>query len=287
MKTRVNLILVIIIISSSLFSVSQFGCQFLFTNTSARDAAFGLESGTAGLRYLSPSSIDNNPAKLGAFTGIGYEFSAYDYALGKFAASTIAFGWDGIGIRFPFINSESKFGTTMMHGKHTQLDENGNVNENASKIMIPKGNNPEHLGLKIINKALNGNIQFHVGGHYNAVLRGDEFIVGFPNREVDLKVNGKIWSHEVEVQLTEWWDEVFDESYKLMPLNQLESYIKTNKHLPDIPTEKDVLENGIELGEMNALLLKKIEELTLYIIELKKDNEKIKAKIKNISIKNK
>lgn len=146
----------------------------------------------------------------------------------------------------------------------------GSVNANASKIMIPKGNNPEHLSLKIINKALNGDIQFFAGGNYNAVLRSDEFIVGFKNREVDLKVNGKIWSHEVEVQLTDWWDEVFDKSYKLMPLHQLESYIETNHHLPDIPTENDVLENGIELGEMNALLLKKIEELTLYIIKQEK-----------------
>ena len=70
--------------------------------------------------------------------------------------------------------------------------------------------------------------------------------------------------------MTEWWDEVFDESYKLMPLHQLESYIENNNHLPDIPTEKDVIENGIKLGEMNALLLKKIEELTLYIIKQEK-----------------
>ncbi len=140
MKLRTNLVLVIITISASLFSVSQFGCSFLFINTSARDAAFGLESGTAGLRFLSPSSIDNNPAKLGAYIGIGYEFSAYDYTLGEFTASAIAFGWDGIGIRFPFLNSETKFGTTMMHGKQTISDENGNIidefnpYENNSKI---------------------------------------------------------------------------------------------------------------------------------------------------------
>jgi len=97
----------------------------------------------------------------------------------------------------------------------------------------------------------------------------------------EFKVKRKIWSHEVEVQMTEWWDEVFDESYKLMPLNQLESYIENNNHLPDIPKEKDVLENGIELGEMNTLLLKKIEELTLYVIELKKENEFIKRKCSN------
>ena len=142
MKFRVKLVLLIITITTSLFSVSQFGCQFLFINTSARDAAFGLESGTAGLRYLSPTSIDNNPAKLGTFNGIGYEFSVYDYALGKFATSTIACGWEGIGINIPFLNTASKFGTTIMHGKQTRLDEDGNVIdeftvfENNTKISI-------------------------------------------------------------------------------------------------------------------------------------------------------
>ncbi len=64
-----------------------------------------------------------------------------------------------------------------------------------------------------------------------------------------------------------------------MPLHQLERYIITNKHLPDIPTEKEVLKNGIELGEMNALLLKKVEELTLYVIEQQKRIEKLEKKI--------
>lgn len=93
---------------------------------------------------------------------------------------------------------------------------------------------------------------------------------------MELKVSGKIWAHEVEVKLDDWWDEVFDEEYILMPLVQLEKFIKTNNHLPDMPTEETVLKNGIELGEMNALLLKKVEELTLYVIELKKELDEVK-----------
>ena len=93
-----------------------------------------------------------------------------------------------------------------------------------------------------------------------------------------MKVNGKIWSHEVEVKLTDWWDEVFYKNYRLMPLNDLENFVKTNKHLPDIPTEKEVLDNGIDLGKMNALLLKKVEELTLYVIEQQKRIEALEKK---------
>ncbi|PXY01808.1 hypothetical protein DF185_03940, partial [Marinifilum breve] len=57
-------------------------------------------------------------------------------------------------------------------------------------------------------------------------------------------------------------------------LKEVESFIEENKHLPDIPSEKEVLENGIAVGEMNAKLLQKIEELTLYVIE---QNKKIEA----------
>lgn len=64
-------------------------------------------------------------------------------------------------------------------------------------------------------------------------------------------------------------DYVFDESYQLMPLNELQEYVKQNKHLPNIPSAKEIHEQGsINLAEMNRLYLEKIEELTLYILQL-------------------
>lgn len=66
-----------------------------------------------------------------------------------------------------------------------------------------------------------------------------------------------------------------------MPLLQLDRFIKENNHLPDMPTEETVLNDGIELGEMNALLLKKVEELTLYVIELKKELDDVKQQQKS------
>lgn len=67
-----------------------------------------------------------------------------------------------------------------------------------------------------------------------------------------------------------WADYVFEEDYKLRPLEDLEKFIKNNKHLPEVPTADEVTKNGVELGELNVVLLKKIEELTLYIIEQNK-----------------
>ncbi|MGB4205312.1 MAG: hypothetical protein WBJ84_06790 [Bacteroidales bacterium] len=86
-----------------------------------------------------------------------------------------------------------------------------------------------------------------------------------------LGVNGKILATEVEVKLFgNWPDFVFLKDYNLMPLNEVEQFINENGHLPNVPSEVQVKENGINLGQMNAVLLQKIEELTLHIIDLNK-----------------
>ena len=67
-----------------------------------------------------------------------------------------------------------------------------------------------------------------------------------------------------------WFDHVFAQDYKLRPLSEVEQFIQENKHLPEIPSEKEVKENGFNLGDMQGKLLMKIEELTLYLIEQQK-----------------
>jgi len=74
-----------------------------------------------------------------------------------------------------------------------------------------------------------------------------------------------------------WSDYVFADNYKLKPLYEVEGFIKDNKHLPDIPCANDVVKNGVDLGAMDALLLRKIEELTLYVIQQQKEIEELKA----------
>jgi hypothetical protein len=83
-----------------------------------------------------------------------------------------------------------------------------------------------------------------------------------------LYVTGGITAEEVKVKLkANWSDYVFEKGYNLLPLNEVENFINQNKHLPEVPNQVEVQQNGIDLGAMNALLLKKIEELTLYMIE--------------------
>jgi hypothetical protein len=101
--------------------------------------------------------------------------------------------------------------------------------------------------------------------------------------DASLAVNGKILCEEVEVQLSDSWaDFVFDEQYPLMPLEEVEQHIKEYKHLPDVPSEKEVREHGIDLGKMQAKLLQKVEELMLYTIALKKQNDELKARVSSL-----
>ena len=67
-----------------------------------------------------------------------------------------------------------------------------------------------------------------------------------------------------------------------MPLKELEQYIIQNKHLPDIPTQDEISKDGMDVYEMNAVLLKKVEELTLNVIKQQKQIEQLENKIKNI-----
>ncbi|TKC56598.1 hypothetical protein FBD94_23075 [Pedobacter hiemivivus] len=111
--------------------------------------------------------------------------------------------------------------------------------------------------------------QFEIFNNGNAFFGGDVGI-GTTTPKEKLSVNGKIRAREVKVENTNWPDYVFTQSYRLPPLQETEKHIKEKGHLPGIPSAAEVKANGIDLGEMNAKLLQKIEELTLHLIEQNK-----------------
>jgi hypothetical protein len=117
------------------------------------------------------------------------------------------------------------------------------------------------------------------GGSSNGIIIETDGNVGLntTNAVEKLTVNGTVKAKEFWATLTGWSDYVFYEDYELRPIGDLEQYIKENKHLPDMPSEAEVLENGVKLAEMDALILKKIEELTLYTIEQQKEIDRLKA----------
>lgn len=99
---------------------------------------------------------------------------------------------------------------------------------------------------------------------------GDNIGIGTITPTEKLTINGNILAKKLIVTQSVWPDFVFLSDYKLTPLSLIEDFIKHNKHLPDMPSEKEVLEQGLDVGQTQALLLRKIEELTLYIIEQNK-----------------
>ncbi|SEW38539.1 hypothetical protein SAMN05428988_4854 [Chitinophaga sp. YR573] len=94
-----------------------------------------------------------------------------------------------------------------------------------------------------------------------------------------LAVEGTIGARRVQVKQTSWADFVFQEDYQLTPLTEVENYINANKHLSGIPSAEEVVKDGIDVGEMNKKLLQKVEELTLYLIEMKKENNDLKKRM--------
>lgn len=128
------------------------------------------------------------------------------------------------------------------------------------------------------------------GGTY---ISGNVLVGVLADNNTDkLQVKGSIKAMAVKVDPNNWPDYVFNEGYKLPSLSKTALFIKENKHLPEVPSAKEVNEKGIELGAMNAILLKKIEELTLHLIDqdqkqtdLLKKVEKLKTELNLIKNK--
>ena len=113
---------------------------------------------------------------------------------------------------------------------------------------------------------------FRVNNHAHdmVILNNGNVGIGTLAPDAELAVNGNIHAKEVKIDLIGWPDYVFKSNYSLPTLEEVEKHIKEKGHLINIPSAKEVEENGVQLGEMNKLLLEKIEELTLYAIEQQK-----------------
>jgi hypothetical protein len=131
------------------------------------------------------------------------------------------------------------------------------------------------------NIASSGNL--NITGNGNHSIKNGNLGIGTVSPAYKLDVVGTIRAREIKVDLT-GADFVFESAYKLMPLNELEKFVKDKKHLPEIIPAKQMQKNGTDLGNLNTKLLQKIEELTLYIIE---QNKKMEVQQKENSIQSK
>jgi hypothetical protein len=147
-----------------------------------------------------------------------------------------------------------------------KLDVNGIVNASAFYV----NGVPFEGGL--------GGSQWTTGT--NSIYYNSNVGIGTANPDAPLTVNGRIHAKEVVVDVNVAPDYVFEKDYTLRPIEEVKAYIDSNKHLPEVPAAKVMEANGVQLAEMSMLLLKKVEELTLYIIQqdesIKEQNESIK-----------
>ncbi len=126
-----------------------------------------------------------------------------------------------------------------------------------------------------------GDSSFEVrGSDHEAFFRGNIGVGTTDTGSHRLAVEGSIGSREVVVQTGSWSDFVFEKDYYLPSLEEVENHIREHGHLSDIPSEKEVIKNGINLGEMDAKLLQKIEELTLYVIQQDKRIRTLESQLK-------
>ncbi len=125
--------------------------------------------------------------------------------------------------------------------------------------------------------------------YYPMIFEANKFIYN----KGDMIVNGKITcknelnvtslnANDVNVKMNNVADYVFDENYDLKSLSEVESYVKENKHLPGIPSAEEIEQNGVSLSKMSNMLLEKVEELTLHLIRLEKENAELKAKFESL-----
>lgn len=135
------------------------------------------------------------------------------------------------------------------------------------------------------------NTNSYPGAYYPIVFYGSEFhftqgdvtVHGKLTCKDELNVaevnSEKIRTSDITVDMNNAADYVFEENYNLKSLGEVESYVKENKHLPGVPSAAEMAQNGMSVSEMSNLLLEKVEELTLHMIQLEKENKALKAKV--------
>lgn len=205
--------------------------------------------------------------------GVVTAASAQNEWTGTSVPTTTVTGNVGIGLSSPVprldIRSVTGFGSSDVSGLRI-TNVNGGAGANIAEILNGPQTNPPTDPTALFWVRGDGKV-----GIYNSLRIGATEATG-SYAGYKLSVDGDMVAKRCVIQVDSWADYVFAKNYKLPSLAEVANYIEANSHLPGIPSEQEVKNNGVDIGAMNKALLAKVEELTLYLIELKKENEKIK-----------
>jgi hypothetical protein len=205
-------------------------------------------------------------------------FKVYRYNNSDWKWENVSIEWDGIHMT-RHLNSPSDY-TTIGHGTFT-FYTNGDVfpysnwvklEFNDQGILSSNGKIITTDSVVAKNLKATNAVKAFIGKFTNVSINGAN-----TSNSYKLAVNSGILCEELKVMAdVPSSDFVFEANYNLKPLSEVEAFVTENKHLPDVPSAKEFKENGYKVGEMDNLLLQKIEELTLYIIDLQKQIEELK-----------
>ncbi len=245
--------------------------SILFINGFAQNLQTVTDQGTSTNREIQFRSGEN-PNKyvfVGGYPGRA-RIGAYDITTG-FDNLIIEANNIGIGTNNPIgkldVRGATFIGTGDLvlgsNGSFIQIDQ-GNVSGNTYSQLRAFSN-----GGALTNNLILQNSGGNVG-------------IGTTNPSDMLTVAGKIGAREIKVSTNAGADFVFEPDYKLPDLTEVECFVKANKHLPEIPTAKEMIQNGVNLGELNIKLLQKVEELTLHLIEKDKQINNQNTKVNDL-----
>ncbi|MEM6831251.1 MAG: hypothetical protein AAF551_12115 [Bacteroidota bacterium] len=193
----------------------------------------------------------------------------------------------GLGTSTPFHKLQIEDGLNMKIGAGTHTGEpafflsrwTGGGDNYQSVILHSLSNNTDY-GL-----AFSTTEGTHLDGDYSGyspkmyLTQSGNLGIGTTNPSYKLEVFGTIRAKEIRCEAAPWPDYVFEEDYELPSIESIEQFIKSEKHLPEMPTAEEVAADGVALGEMNRLLVQKVEELTLYLIEANKEKEALQETV--------
>lgn len=192
-----------------------------------------------------------------------------------------------------FINCYDRMKTS--YNMVFQVNQSGYISGSGLSVVQSGVNNPytAHLSMYWDNSVVKINGSGYRGSKYpvvftfsNATFDNDLTINGKLSCRDELnvtEVNSKsIRTEDITVDMNNAADYVFDENYNLRSLSEVESFVKENKHLPGVPSAAEMSEKGMSVAQMSNLLLEKVEELTLHMIELEKENKALKAEVESL-----
>lgn len=241
-------------------------------------------NGTSGLKFANLTSTSNTVASNGKVLTVnasGDVVLTTDVGSGATtqiqAGTNVTVTGNGV-VGNPYIISSTASNCNLYTCDGT-LSSNRIVNMNTNKNLIfnTNGSTTTSGGRVYIGNTT----QFTSGAGGNFVTFFDG--IAENTRDYRLYVEGGLLTERVKVAMrntANWADYVFNKDYKLMSLSEVEAFVKENNHLPGIDSANDLVKNGLDVAEMQAKQMAKIEELTLYVIEQNKEIEELKAQVK-------